>query len=116
MTRVKALTIDQLNAISVAAKIAMLTCYDATFARAMDRAGIDIIPVGDRWHGRAGTRDYCRRAGRRSGYPRPCVARGRERSFARRPAVRQLPRLGHDGQRRCADERRGAMVKLEGGR
>ena len=28
-------------------KIAMLTCYDATFAEAMDRAGVDIILIGD---------------------------------------------------------------------
>lgn len=28
-------------------KIAMLTCYDATFASTMDRAGVDIILIGD---------------------------------------------------------------------
>lgn len=28
-------------------KIAMLTCYDATFAAAMDEAGVDIILIGD---------------------------------------------------------------------
>lgn len=28
-------------------KIAMLTCYDATFAAAMDEAGVDVILVGD---------------------------------------------------------------------
>jgi 3-methyl-2-oxobutanoate hydroxymethyltransferase len=30
-----------------ARKLAMLTCYDASFARAMDRAGIDLVLVGD---------------------------------------------------------------------
>lgn len=30
-----------------ARRLAMLTCYDAGFARAMDRAGIDLVLVGD---------------------------------------------------------------------
>jgi 3-methyl-2-oxobutanoate hydroxymethyltransferase len=42
------LTISDLNQMKRRGeKIAMLTCYDATFAAAMDRAGVDIILVGD---------------------------------------------------------------------
>lgn len=48
MTKARSLTINQLTAMKRdGEKIAMLTCYDATFARAMDRAGIDIVLVGD---------------------------------------------------------------------
>ena len=42
------LTIDDLSAMKQdGEKIAMLTCYDATFAATMDQSGVDIILVGD---------------------------------------------------------------------
>jgi len=42
------LTVDHLLAMKRSGeKIAMLTCYDASFARAMDQAGVDIVLVGD---------------------------------------------------------------------
>jgi 3-methyl-2-oxobutanoate hydroxymethyltransferase len=48
MTSSVAMTIDDLHAMKrEGEKIAMLTCYDSTFASAMDRAGVDIILVGD---------------------------------------------------------------------
>jgi 3-methyl-2-oxobutanoate hydroxymethyltransferase len=44
----KALTIDHLAAMKRdGQKIAMLTCYDATFAHAQDQAGVDVVLVGD---------------------------------------------------------------------
>ena len=42
------LTINHIQAMKhQGEKIAMLTCYDAVFARTMDEAGVDIILVGD---------------------------------------------------------------------
>lgn len=48
MARSGNLTITDITAMKQRGeKIAMLTCYDATFAAAMDEAGVDIILVGD---------------------------------------------------------------------
>lgn len=46
--RSKAVTLPALHALRTAGeKIAMLTCYDASFAALMDRCGVDILLVGD---------------------------------------------------------------------
>ena len=48
MAHARALTVnDLLEMKRNGEKIAMLTCYDATFALAMDRAGVDTVLVGD---------------------------------------------------------------------
>ena len=42
------ITVNQLNQMKAnGEKIAMLTCYDATFATAMDAAGVDMLLIGD---------------------------------------------------------------------
>jgi len=44
----KAVTIPSLNAQRAAGeKIAMLTCYDASFASLMDRCGVEVLLIGD---------------------------------------------------------------------
>jgi 3-methyl-2-oxobutanoate hydroxymethyltransferase len=48
MTRAKPVTLSTLRDMHAKGeKIAMLTCYDASFARALDQAGVDAILVGD---------------------------------------------------------------------
>lgn len=112
------LTIHQLQAMKrEGEKIAMLTCYDATFARTMDRAGVDIILVGDSLgmvvQGRASTvgvsvADIAYHVG--------CVAGGLERTFL----IGDMPFGGyHDAATAMASAVQlmgagAAMVKLEG--
>ena len=44
----KAVTIPSLNSMRAAGtKIAMLTCYDASFASLMDRCGVEVLLIGD---------------------------------------------------------------------
>jgi len=112
------LTIHELGAMKRdGEKIAMLTCYDATFARAMDRAGVDIVLVGDSLgmvvQGRSSTvgvdlADIC--------YHVTCVERGLERTFL----LADMP-FGsyHDEATAMSSAVRlmgagAAMVKLEG--
>lgn len=118
MTSTTALTIDHLFSMKRGGeKIAMLTCYDATFAKAMDQAGVDIILVGDSLgmvvHGRDSTvavsvKDVA--------YHTRCVSRGLERTFL----LADMP-FGSFHNESTAMENAvsllgagGAMVKLEG--
>jgi 3-methyl-2-oxobutanoate hydroxymethyltransferase len=98
-------------------KIVMLTCYDATFARSMDRAGVDIVLVGDSLgmvvQGRKTTvavtvEDMA--------YHVDCVSRGLERAFL----LADLPFGAYYDEPVAMDsavtlmQAGAAMVKLEG--
>jgi 3-methyl-2-oxobutanoate hydroxymethyltransferase len=100
-------------------KIAVLTCYDASFARTLDAAGVDVLLVGDSLgmvvQGRASTLPV--KLAEMSYHTR-CVAAGSERAFI----VADLPFGSYQPspERAFAASARlmaaGAhMVKLEGG-
>ena len=100
-------------------KIAMLTCYDASFARVLDAAGVDCLLVGDSLgmvlQGQASTVPVTLE---HMGYHTECVARGNRTAWligdlpfgsyqeSREQALRSATALMQAGAH---------MVKLEGG-
>lgn len=120
MNERKALTLHRLRAMhSGGEKIAMLTCYDACFARVLDRAGIDMLLVGDSLGMVLQGRDTTLPVSvEQMAYHTSCVARGNRNAWI----VADMP-FGscHAGLDRAVRNavalmRAGAqMVKLEGG-
>jgi 3-methyl-2-oxobutanoate hydroxymethyltransferase len=114
----RTLSVEHLFAMKRAGeKIAMLTCYDASFARAMDQAGVDIVLVGDSLgmvlQGRKTTvgvtvEDVA--------YHVECVSRGLQRAFL----LADLPFGGYYDETVAVEsavslmQAGAAMVKLEG--
>ena len=100
-------------------KIAVLTCYDASFARVLDTAGVDVLLVGDSLgmvvQGHASTLPV-RLA--EMAYHTRCVAAGTERAFivADLPFGSYQPSPEHAFSAAARLMAAGAhMVKLEGG-
>ena len=100
-------------------KIAILTCYDATFTHVVESAGVDVILVGDSlgmvMQGRESTLPVTLEE---MVYHTACVARARQRSLL----MADMPFLSYASVDRAIDtaaaliQRGGAqMVKLEGG-
>jgi 3-methyl-2-oxobutanoate hydroxymethyltransferase len=99
-------------------KIAVLTCYDATFARVLDDAAVDVLLVGDSLgnvlQGRASTLAVSMQA---MSYHTSCVARGNRAAWI----IADMPFGSYQD---CGSAMRNAvelmkkgahMVKLEGG-
>ena len=120
MTDRKPLTLHRLRAMHTAGeKLAMLTCYDATFARVLDDAGVDALLVGDSLgmvlQGRDSTLPVTLLE---MAYHTACVARGRRSAWL----IADLPFGSYQQSPAQAIEsavalmQAGAqMVKLEGG-
>ena len=116
----KPITLHRLRAMHRAGeKIAMLTCYDASFARILDDAGVDVLLVGDSLgmvlQGRESTVPVSLDE---MAYHTQCVARGNHHAWviadlpfgsyheSSEQALRSAARLMQHGAH---------MVKLEGG-
>ena len=116
----KPLTLHRLKALHVQGeKIAMLTCYDSSFARLLDSAGVDVVLVGDSLgmvlQGHGSTLPVTLEE---VAYHTACVARGNQKAWvladlpfaayheSREQALRSAARLMQAGAH---------MVKLEGG-
>ena len=120
MTDRKPLTLHRLRAMHAAGeKLAMLTCYDATFASVLDDAGVDVLLVGDSLgmvlQGRDSTLPVTLQE---MAYHTACVARGRRSAWL----IADLPFGSYQQSTAQAIEsavalmQAGAqMVKLEGG-
>jgi len=100
-------------------KIAVLTCYDASFARVLEAAGVDVLLVGDSLgmvvQGHASTLPVKLAE---MGYHTRCVAAGSERAFivADLPFGSYQPSPAHAFSAAARLMAAGAhMVKLEGG-
>ena len=115
-----AVTLPRLrDALARGEKLAMLTCYDATFAQLLDDAGVDIVLVGDSLghviQGEASTLPVTLA---QMAYHVRCVARGTRAAFV----VADMPFGSYEASPELAFAsaaelmRAGAqMVKLEGG-
>jgi 3-methyl-2-oxobutanoate hydroxymethyltransferase len=120
MNNRKPVTLHRLREMHAAGeKIAMLTCYDATFARALDAAGVDSLLVGDSLgnvlQGRSSTLAVSIQD---MAYHTGCVARGNKAAWI----IADLPFGSYQGSAEDAIRnavflmQQGAhMVKLEGG-
>jgi 3-methyl-2-oxobutanoate hydroxymethyltransferase len=116
----KPVTLHRLREMHAAGeKLAMLTCYDATFARVLDGAGVDCLLVGDSLgmvlQGQSGTVPVTLE---QMVYHTQCVARGNRSSWV----VGDLPFGSYQESREQALRSATAllqagahMVKLEGG-
>jgi 3-methyl-2-oxobutanoate hydroxymethyltransferase len=120
MTNRKSVTLHRLREMHAAGeKIAVLTCYDAAFARVLDQAGVDVLLVGDSLgnvlQGRLTTLGVSMEE---MAYHTECVARGNRSAFI----IADMPFGSYQESVESAFHnaarlmRAGAhMVKIEGG-
>jgi len=116
----KAVTLHRLRELHAAGdKLTMLTCYDASFARVLDDAGVEMLLVGDSLgmvlQGRSSTLPVTLEG---MAYHVRCVAAGNRTAFV----IGDLPFASYQGSREQAMASAAAlmqagaqMVKLEGG-